>query len=1023
MNLQAFGKQLQAMRKQAGLSQERLAEALDQAARVGPPDDYRVIDGTLVSRWERAKASDSRVWKPTRAYVLHLIRLFADQLNEQAAQDWANQVGYRMGLDDLQGVFASSTTSTPAPARLFVPPKPPRELPHPLTSFVGREREINELIDSLAQPAARLITITGEGGTGKTRLALAAAQAASDAVLPADGVYFVPLVGIEAATAGHADDRQHSPNPVVLAIARCLSMTFSNAANEPTAQLIQLLQSKAQLLILDNCEHLINEMAFITDLLEQAPHMRVWATSRVPLNNRAERVMLLSGLPLPTPIASVETTRADFDADLGKDSQNLTQVPSVQLFIERARQRNIKGLFLDARTLTDVATLCRMVNGSPLALELAANWFGPISITEMVGMLRQHDLSLLESDQRDLPMRHRSMMAVFETSWQMLPANGQRILARLAVFHGAFSREAAAAIAGATLSDLALLVNQSLLNPTTRSSGITYYAMHELLSQFAAIKLEQFEAELPNEARSKQRHADYFLRRLAQRHTDFYRADSHARAAMDEIDAALDNILVAWQWAIIHQAVALLAEAWLALRDFYHVRGLYHQAEAMFADAAAQLRRNPTTRRLGEDLQTAQAFFLNQLNRYEQSISVVQALPMNAEPTSLTALRAQLEWGAALSLQGKHDEAIHKLGRVAERAGALGANLVQARALHAMYRNWLMKGDLDQAEQVLQQTARLYHEADYALAEGFVSDALGHVARRRGQLAKARTCYEEALHIYERASDSSRAMWSQSYLAGIAAARGEFGRAYRLHMAAYAKRDISQDQRAVVNTRVRLARLLGQLGAYAEALHDAGEAVAQFRQMNYVTGEIEALCTLGRLQRLTGEAQLASANFQNAMRLAQISNTQSGQVSALLGMGETLLDLRQYDEAQTALQQALALQRQAQQLRSTPPTLSALARVAMAQQRIAEAVGYVDETLAIVNAPEYEYLGELPPILWACYDLLSKLNDSRAAGLLRTAQSLVQAQAADIDDEALRDCFLTQVAVNRAIAGDRASEG
>lgn len=155
MDLQQFGEQLQTLRKQAGLSQERLVEALDQRARLDPVEEYRAVDGTLLSRWERAHTQKGRIWKPTRPYMLHLIDLFASQLDLVGAQAWAAQAGYPIRAAELQAWF-------PAPIAAAVPPPRPRPtLPAEVTGFVGREREILQVQQRLVDPACRLLTITG----------------------------------------------------------------------------------------------------------------------------------------------------------------------------------------------------------------------------------------------------------------------------------------------------------------------------------------------------------------------------------------------------------------------------------------------------------------------------------------------------------------------------------------------------------------------------------------------------------------------------------------------------------------------------------------------------------------------------------------------------------------------------------------------------------------------------------------------------------------------------------------------
>ncbi len=218
MDLKQFGEQLRALRKEAQWSQEQLIEMLDQLARAGPLTEYRVIDGTLLSRWEHARTQKGRQWKPTRTYILSLIRLFAPQLDLTRAQQWADQAGYQINPVELQAWFTLPIATpqreeAPAQQDRTVLTQPngdkaeslsalPHTLPAALTSFVGREAEIARLTDYLATPTTRLITLVGEGGVGKTRLALQVAHTlVNERIGPfADGVYFVSLVGVSTAS-------------------------------------------------------------------------------------------------------------------------------------------------------------------------------------------------------------------------------------------------------------------------------------------------------------------------------------------------------------------------------------------------------------------------------------------------------------------------------------------------------------------------------------------------------------------------------------------------------------------------------------------------------------------------------------------------------------------------------------------------------------------------------------------------------------------------------------------------------
>jgi|GEM_PF-2524392 len=184
MDLKQFGKQLQILRKEAGVSQEQLIETLDQLARPGPQTEYRVIDGTLLSRWENARTQKGRTWKPTRTYTLHLIQLFAPHLDLARAQAWATLAGHTIRTAELQAWFPAATANVPPESA-----DQTARVPTPPTALIGRKAEIATAIALLQRDDVWLVTLSGPGGSGKTRLALEIAFALAPDF--ADGVFIV----------------------------------------------------------------------------------------------------------------------------------------------------------------------------------------------------------------------------------------------------------------------------------------------------------------------------------------------------------------------------------------------------------------------------------------------------------------------------------------------------------------------------------------------------------------------------------------------------------------------------------------------------------------------------------------------------------------------------------------------------------------------------------------------------------------------------------------------------------------
>src|SRR5262245_167678 len=326
-----------------------------------------------------------------------------------------------------------------------------RELALPPTPLIGREAELAEVTLLLHDPQCRLLTLTGPGGIGKTRLALAAAAQLHDAF--AHGVAFValaPLVGRE---------------QVVTAIADALGCVLYGA-RERAEQLVHYLRDKAVLLVLDNFEHLLVEAAcadLICSLVRSTAGPTLLVTSREPLDIQEEWVFDVQSLPMPVS-AGVDDVQASSAA---------------RLFQQRARQAQA-GYTLSADDNPSVVRICQLVGGAPLGIELAAAWMRTLSCQEIADEI-QRNLDFLATRARDVPERHRSIRAVFEQSWSLLSAEEQRVLRRVAVFRGGFTRAAAEEVGSASLALLSALVAKSLLRRTAQGR----YDLHEVLHQYA----------------------------------------------------------------------------------------------------------------------------------------------------------------------------------------------------------------------------------------------------------------------------------------------------------------------------------------------------------------------------------------------------------------------------------------------------------------------------------------------------------------------------------------------------------
>jgi DNA-binding SARP family transcriptional activator/predicted ATPase len=434
-----------------------------------------------------------------------------------------------------------------APDRLALPSIRPHNLPPQPTPFIGRERELTELARLIEQHRYRLITLAGQGGSGKTRIALQAASEQIEGFL--DGVRYVSLAPV------------HSSAYLVSTIGAALGILFSGQKDE-RAQLLDELRDKEMLLVLDNFEHLLDAADFLTEILQEAPGVTILTTSRERLNLHGEWVLAVEGLPYPT-------------ADAVEPSASF---PAVQLFLQSAR-RSDSRFAPGAEEEEAIVRICHMVGGLPLAIELAAAWT-PVLSSEEISLEIARSLDFLATDLRDIPERHRSLRVVFDYSWNMLSGEERDLLSRLSVFRGGFRREAAEQGAGATLPLLLSLLAKSFL----RRSPLGRYEIHELLRQYAESKLGEA-AHDKDDARN--RHSRYYADFVRSRE-DKLRGKGHL-SAREEIAAEIDNIREAWRWAVERGKWEELEKLAGGLWFFYEIGGLFQEADAAYERAALAL--------------------------------------------------------------------------------------------------------------------------------------------------------------------------------------------------------------------------------------------------------------------------------------------------------------------------------------------------------------------------------------------------------------------------------------------------
>lgn len=483
----------------------------------------------------------------------------------------------RTAIPPVRVPDVAATGQTTATAQIIV-----HNLPREMTPFFGRESELEDIGRDLLEHTYPLVTLVAEGGAGKTRLALAAARRLLNLVASAwpafpDGIWFVGLAALKLTDL-------NIRAAMAIAIGKAMGFTFLGA-RPVEQQLLTLLQHRRCLLILDNFEQLLmsdpavvgrdqpNAVDFVVELLERASLLQLLVTSRIPLDLNSEFVVRLKGLPVPM---------VDFPGDA-------ISYPSVRLFVERAGR--VTEQFQFDQQSGGISEICRFVAGLPLGIELAAAWSGTLTPIEIVHGL-QANLDFLATHRRDVPVRQRSMRAVFDYSWGLLSATVQHVLAQIACFNGGFSAEAAAIVVSSTLhgenvrqheltTTLKTLMDQMLLQQDETGR----YMLHVLLHDYANEKLVALSPVYEAIDQVAQKHSRYYLDLVGQA----YAKGWYTRAAMAPIQVDLSNVQQAWRWAVSHSDLAGLNMGWLGLWRFYANSALFQEGKEAFRLAVAAL--------------------------------------------------------------------------------------------------------------------------------------------------------------------------------------------------------------------------------------------------------------------------------------------------------------------------------------------------------------------------------------------------------------------------------------------------
>jgi predicted ATPase/DNA-binding SARP family transcriptional activator len=623
-------------------------------------------------------------------------------------------------------------------------------IPRPVSSLVGREKEIEEVAVSLA--TARLVTLTGTGGVGKTRLATAVATASAENY--ADGIWFIDLAPLSDAAL------------IPRAVASVLGMR-----EEPAPSLIEALcthlQSKSLLLVLDNCEHLLSACGHLVEaLLQAAPNLRLLTTSRENLGITGEvsyRVPCLS-LPDATHVPTIES---------------LGQYEAIRLFVERARSRQA-AFTLSERNSGQVLHICRSLDGIPLAIELAAAWVRALSVAEIDARLKDR-FSLLTGGNRTGMPRQQTLLATLDWSCSLLTEKEKSVLLRLSVFAGGWGLEAAETVCGSdpveqgkVLDLLVRLVDKSLV-VYEQPDGVGRYRLLETMRQYTRIRLQESEGAEP----ARKRHLDFFLQLAEEIEPQFIGPEQIHLLA--RLEAEHDNLRTALDYCKEAENGEIGLRLATALWRFWHTHGHAPEGRRRLEEALASRGAAAPTELRAKALNGLAGIVL-----FLGDYAAAQTLLAES-----LAIRRKLGNGLGVTI------ALNNLGTIAQQLGDFKA----ARSLHeealAIYRDredakmvaaTLVNAGYAAFSQNDYQAARAYNEECLVLSRqlgdrqsvALALDNLGDIARVSGEYVLAHSHHAEALTIVLELGDQRLAAQCLEGLGRVAAEQGNPKRALRL---------------------------------------------------------------------------------------------------------------------------------------------------------------------------------------------------------------------------------------------------
>jgi predicted ATPase/uncharacterized protein HemY len=826
-------------------------------------------------------------------------------------------------IEDIRGALAQLDSTLNQQATISSPDvpsmsrRPRHHLPAQTTTLIGREREIAQISALLHQPDVRLVTLTGPGGTGKTRLGIQAASELAENF--PDGASFVALAAITEATL------------VASVIAQALGIR-ATGARSPAEDLKAFLRDQKVLLVLDNFEQVIDGAPLIGELLAAAPDVKVLVTSRVVLRVYGEHEFTVPPLALPDPrrLPSLE---------------QLTQYEAVRLFIDRALL--VKPNFsLTNENAPAITEICVRLDGLPLAIELVAARIKLLPPQK----LREKLVSRLHAavgGARDLPARQQTLRGALDWSYHLLGEGEQRLFARLAVFAGGCTLESAETVCNAdndleldVLDGIDSLVSKSLLRQGAEIEGEPRFEMLETIREYAFEKL----GDAGEETTMRNRHLAFFRKFM-----DVVNSQSQEQLAwQDRLEVEHDNLRAALNWSKIATADQVTdLELAIALAPFWLTRGYYSEGQRWLEDALEKDQEAPALLRAKALFQTGQ-MARNQGDYKRARAHFEASLALYREVDNQRGVASVLNnLGWVDFFEGDTRKAASFFEESLTICRAIDAKNGIASSLHSLGRIKAREGDYTTARALHEESLALYRQVG---SEGGIAGALselGDLMLSQDDYDSARTLYEESMAIRPKSAGKSSFAGLLGRLGRLAAYQREWRRASDLLEGSLAIYREVGDKRGS-------AWVLSGIGWAAEEQGDDVTAIKYYKQSLALYQHVGEKPSIASNFRALGNVARNQRAFETAHSYYQQSLTASREIRDQRGVAETLhqlgrLALREHEDAKaiTLCEESLVICKETGNKRNLGWILATLGRSVMRQAEFGRAHMLFEESLII----------------------------------------------------------------------------